>query len=89
MLPWGGEISARVLTDHKSLQYFNTQVHLSWQQSRWVERLSLYQLHIDYKSGSQLVTTDALSRLYVESITGDDKLNPNWRLLYLYPKKVQ
>ena len=85
----GAKFPPRVLTNHKSLQYFNTQAYLSRWQAGWVERLSPYQLRIKYKPDSQLVTADALSRLYVESITGNSKLDPNWPLLYLQPEKVQ
>ena len=85
----GAKFPPRVLTDHKSLQYFNTQAHLFQRQAGWVKRLSPYQLRIEYKPGSKLVTANALSRLYVESVTGDDNLDPNWPLLYLRPEKVR
>ena len=58
-------------------------------QAGWVERLSPYQLRIEYKPGKELVTADALSRLYMESITGDDQLDPDWPLLYLRPEKTR
>ncbi|KAJ9062942.1 hypothetical protein DSO57_1005181, partial [Entomophthora muscae] len=52
----------------------------------WVKRLSPYQLHIKYKPGKELVTVDALSRLYVASIMREDGLDTDWTMLYLSPK---
>lgn len=48
-----------------------------------MEKLSPYQLKIKYTPGRKLVTADALSQLYVESVTGMDELNPEWSMLYL------
>ncbi|KAJ9089345.1 hypothetical protein DSO57_1013927 [Entomophthora muscae] len=52
----------------------------------WVKRLSPYQLSIKYKPGKELVTADALSRLYVVFIMGANSLDPDWNMLYLRPE---
>ncbi|KAJ9067014.1 hypothetical protein DSO57_1003720 [Entomophthora muscae] len=41
---------------------------------------------IKYKSGKELVTAEALSQLYIASITGDNGLDPDWPMLYLCPE---
>ncbi|KAJ9065865.1 hypothetical protein DSO57_1015293 [Entomophthora muscae] len=62
------------------------QSHLTRHQAGWVERLSPYQLRIEYKPEKELVTADALLQLYVASITGDNDLDPDWPMLYLCPE---
>ncbi|KAJ9063708.1 hypothetical protein DSO57_1038133 [Entomophthora muscae] len=42
-----------------------------------------------YKLGKKLVTADALSRLYIVSITGNDGLDPDWPMLYLFPEATR
>lgn len=49
-------------TDHRSLQYLNTQPHLSARQSRWVEKLSEFEFVIQPVAGKTNVVADALSR---------------------------
>ena len=72
----------QVLTDHKSLIYFQTQAHLSRIQARWMEFLGNYNLIIQYRPGKDMLTADALSRLFVRSSTGDDGLDPDWPMIY-------
>ena len=52
----------KVFTDHNSLKYLQTQPHLSERQVRWLEKLSPYQLDIQYKPGKSKQAADALSR---------------------------
>ena len=52
----------KVLMDHKSLVYLETQPHLSNRQVRWGELLSQYDLQIEYLKGKENVVADALSR---------------------------
>jgi len=62
----------KIITDHKSLCYFNTQPTLSRRQARWNELLQEYDFEIIYKPGKTNVVADALSRrsdLYLHSIT--------------------
>ena len=57
-----GAVSVRVLTDHKSLVYFQTQPMLSGRQARWLETLSRFAFDIEYVKGATNVVADALSR---------------------------
>ena len=52
----------KVITDHKSLIYFNTQPTLSRRQARWNELLQEYDFEIIYKQGKTNVVADVLSR---------------------------
>ncbi|KAG6892705.1 hypothetical protein C0993_003198 [Termitomyces sp. T159_Od127] len=57
--------------DHKALEFFKTQVHLSLQQRRWIDYMSQYQFDITYVKGELNKVADCLSR-YFESDTRDD-----------------
>jgi hypothetical protein len=52
----------KVMTDHRSLQYLQTQPHLSARQTRWSEFLQLFDYTIEYQEGKSNVVADALSR---------------------------
>ncbi|MGH2639958.1 MAG: reverse transcriptase domain-containing protein, partial [Rhabdochlamydiaceae bacterium] len=52
----------KVITDHQSLRYLQTQPHLSPRQVRWSEFLQDYDFDVEYKPGKQNVVADALSR---------------------------
>jgi hypothetical protein len=51
-----------VLTDHNSLQHFQTQPHLSRRQIRWSEFFAEFKFTIQYQKGKDNVAADALSR---------------------------
>jgi hypothetical protein len=51
-----------VITDHHSLQFLQTQAHLSQRQIRWSEYLQQFDFDIVYRSGKENVVADALSR---------------------------
>ena len=51
-----------MLTDHKSLTYFQTQPMLSGRQTRWLEALSKFDFAIEYVKGDTNIVADALSR---------------------------
>ena len=51
-----------VLTDHRSLEYFDTQPHMSKRQSRWMELLSDYDYDVKHIPGEKNTVADALSR---------------------------
>ena len=52
----------RVLTDHHSLQRFQTQPQLSARQARWKDTFAEFNLTIEYVEGKHNVVADALSR---------------------------
>ena len=52
----------RVLTDHRSLQFFQTQPMLSGRQARWREVLANYDFIIEYVAGTDNSVADGLSR---------------------------
>ena len=57
-----GPAPFRVLTDHRSLTYFQTQPMLSGRQTRWMVELAAYNFTIEYVTGASNVVADALSR---------------------------
>ena len=52
----------KVMTDHKSLQYFKTQPLLSGRQSRWKDVIANFDFDIEYIDGKTNVVADGLSR---------------------------
>ena len=52
----------RVLTDHKSLQFFKTQPVLSGRQARWADTIANFDFDIEYVKGEHNVVADGLSR---------------------------
>lgn len=63
----------KVITDHKSLKYLESQPHLSPRQVRWSEFLQQFDLEIEYQQGKSNVVADALSRRVDHA--NDQKLN--------------
>ena len=52
-----------VFTDHRTLENFCSQKHLSWRQAWWQEFLSQYNFEVIYVHGEENSVADALSRL--------------------------
>ncbi|KAG6896844.1 hypothetical protein C0995_010997, partial [Termitomyces sp. Mi166 len=63
-----------IITDHKALEFFKTQVHLSPRQHQWIDYMSRYQFDITYVKGELNKVVDCLSQ-YFESDTIDDVHN--------------
>jgi len=53
-----------IVTDHKSLEYFETQLSLSSQQTRWWEYLSHFNFTVQHVDGVTNRVADCLSRYY-------------------------
>ena len=53
-----------VVTDHKALEFFQTQHHLSARQTQWMEYLSRFNFDIRYVKGKLNKVADALSSYY-------------------------
>lgn len=60
-----------VLTDHKTLENFETQRDLSRRQLRWQEELSQFDLDIAYIRGEDNPAADALSRIRLGALPSD------------------
>ena len=73
----------QVLTDHKSLEFFKTQNHLSRRQAEWMSVVQRYPMQITYKPGKEMLTADALSRLYKKHSSGNEGLDPDWPMLIM------
>jgi deoxyuridine 5'-triphosphate nucleotidohydrolase len=58
-----------VITDHQSLQYLQSQPHLSQRQARWLEFLQEFDFEVVYKPGPTNIVADALSRLPMSEVS--------------------
>ena len=77
LLQWEDKLLGRrftVVTDHKALEFFKTQDHLSNRQVRWWEYLSRFDFDIQYIQGSLNVVADALSRYHENDNLVDENL---------------
>ena len=86
LLRWEDKLLGReiiIITDHRTLEFFNTQRTMSLRQIRWYEYLSRFGYTIQYVEGIKNVVADALSRMYAgrnDSIPIDDWVNADVRL---------
>ncbi|KAF6783741.1 reverse transcriptase domain protein [Colletotrichum sojae] len=86
---WRAELrsvgSFKVLTDHKSLEYFMKKQRLTERQSRWAEELAQYDFYLEYRPGKEAVVPDALSRREQDAPQGWDDEREQGRVLQLIP----
>lgn len=64
--------SARVLTDHKALEYFMTTKKLNRRQARWAEFLADFNFVISYQAGKIHAKADSLTRRPGDKPTSED-----------------
>ena len=90
LMKWEDKLLGRpvhIMTDHKALEFFQSQGHLSNRQVRWWEYFSRFNATINYIEGKQNRVADALSRYYDGSsnespfpmddlVTVDQRLDP-------------
>ena len=71
LLPFEGDDSVLVVSDHKNLEYFMTTKRLNSRQARWSELLSGFNFVITYRPGKQNPRADALTRRTQDMPDGD------------------
>jgi len=71
------DILIKIFIDHLNLKYFMIIKELTWQQTKWAEKLSEYNFKIIYQSEKQNLKVDVLIRMSdVKSI----ETNDDWKL---------
>ena len=84
---YGAKHLITVFSDHQSLEYFDKPKRtLSGRQSRWVEKLSIYDYKIIYRKGASNGKADALSRNteYCSKEGGTDSENSNEEIQFKF-----
>ena len=95
LIRWEDKLLGRkfvIVTDHKSLEYFETQPNLSSQQTRWWEYISQFDFTIHHVEGIMNRMADCLSCYYEtdgpantpadhEFVSADVRLDPDGELL--------
>uniref|UniRef100_A0A0W0FX52 Putative reverse transcriptase-rnase h-integrase n=1 Tax=Moniliophthora roreri TaxID=221103 RepID=A0A0W0FX52_MONRR len=76
----GGTHLVTVLSDHKSLTYFQTAQKLNRRQARWSLYLTQFDLHLIHMPGMKMVQADALSR-QLDLIDREDDENDDMVML--------
>jgi len=67
LLKWEDKLLGQrilVVTDHKALEFFKMQRHLSNRQAQWMEFLTHFDYNITYVKGEMNLVADALSRYH-------------------------
>ena len=78
LMKWEDKLLGRkftVVTDHKGLQYFKTQLNLSPRQTRWWEYLSHFNYNTVHIDGTRNQVADSLSRYYEYDTIEDEYPN--------------
>ena len=74
LLKWEDKLIGRkfmVITDHKALEFFSKQKHLSGRQSRWAEYFSRFNFNVTYVKGTHNVVADCLSQYFASDGPGE------------------
>src|SRR3978361_392175 len=82
----GNANQVRILTDHKNLIPFTTTKELNGRQIRWSEKLSQFNLSIEYRPGKQGGKPDTLTRRTADLPTPEDNRKTQ-RQRVLLPKE--
>jgi len=75
LLKWEDKLMGyriHIITDHKALEFFKTQVNLSSRQRRWLDYLSRFNFDITYVKGESNKIADCLSRYYESDVPGEE-----------------
>ena len=78
LMKWEDKLLGRkftVVTDHKGLEYFKTQLNLLLRQTRWWEYLSCFNYNTIHLDGTWNQVADSLSRYYEYDIIEDEYPN--------------
>ena len=95
LIKWEDKLLGRkfiIVTDHKSLEYFKTQPHLSSCQTRWWEYITCFNFTIQHVDGTDNHVADCLSCYYEadgpedhhpdhDFVSANTKLDPDGELL--------
>ena len=95
LIKWEDKLLGRkfvIVTNHKGLEYFETQPSLSSRQTRWWEYLSRFNFTIQHVDGDMNCVADCLSQYYENDspddhhpdhnfMSADVKLNPDGELI--------
>jgi len=95
LIKWEDKLLGRrfvIVTDHKGLEYFETQPNLSSRQTKWWEYLSHFNFTIQHVYGDTNQVADCLSHYYENDgpddhhldhdfVSADTKLNPDGELV--------
>ncbi len=60
-----------IITDHKALEFFKTQAHLTSRQQRWIKYLARFWFDITYVKGEKNKVADCVSRYYESDMLGE------------------
>jgi hemerythrin superfamily protein len=75
LLKWEDKLIGKrihVITDHKALEFFKTQIWLSNRQQRWTDYMSRFNFDITYVKGEYNKVADCLSRYYENDTPADE-----------------
>jgi hypothetical protein len=67
LLKWEDQLLGRhihIVTDHRTLEFFDKQKDMSYRQRRWSDYISRFDKEIHYVKGETNIVADALSRYY-------------------------